>query len=40
MRALMERMPDLRLAVPSDQLRWRTHPIMRGLQRLPVAWKS
>jgi cytochrome P450 PksS len=36
--ALLERMPDLRLAVPVEQLRWRTHPIMRGLQRLPVAW--
>jgi cytochrome P450 len=35
---LLERMPDLRLAVPPEQLRWRTHPIMRGLQRLPVAW--
>jgi cytochrome P450 PksS len=36
--ALMEQMPDLHLAVPSDSLRWRTHPIMRGLQGLPVAW--
>lgn len=36
--ALMEQMPDLRLAIPSDKLRWRTHPIMRGLQRLPVSW--
>jgi cytochrome P450 PksS len=35
---LLQRMPDLRLAVASNQLRWRTHPIMRGLQRLPVAW--
>jgi cytochrome P450 len=38
MQALIERMPDLRLAVPAEALRWRTHPIMRGLQRLPVAW--
>lgn len=36
--ALIEQMPNLRLAVPANQLRWRTHPIMRGLQRLPVAW--
>jgi cytochrome P450 len=36
--ALMQRLPYLRLAVPYEQLRWRTHPIMRGLQRLPVAW--
>jgi hypothetical protein len=28
----------LKLAVPPDKLRWRTHPIMRGLQRLPVTW--
>jgi cytochrome P450 PksS len=38
MQTLMEQMPDLHLAIPSNQLRWRTHPIMRGLQRLPVAW--
>lgn len=36
--ALLTHMPDLRLAIPVDQLRWRTHPIMRGLQRLPVTW--
>jgi cytochrome P450 len=36
--ALLEQMPDLHLAVAGDALRWRTHPIMRGLQRLPVAW--
>jgi cytochrome P450 PksS len=35
---LMQGMPDLRLAVDNQQLRWRTHPIMRGLQRLPVTW--
>ena len=40
MLALMQHMPDLRLALPSNQLRWRTHPIMRGLQRLPVAWTA
>lgn len=38
MQALIAQMPDLHLAVPTDALRWRTHPIMRGLQRLPVAW--
>jgi cytochrome P450 len=38
LQALLEQMPDLHLATPSNQLRWRTHPIMRGLQRLPVAW--
>jgi cytochrome P450 PksS len=38
MQALMTQMPNLHLAIPDSQLRWRTHPIMRGLQRLPVAW--
>jgi cytochrome P450 len=37
---LLERLPDLRLAVPPAALRWRTHPIMRGLQRLPVTWRT
>src|SRR4051794_3646348 len=35
---LMQQMPYLCLGVATDKLRWRTHPIMRGLQRLPVAW--
>jgi cytochrome P450 PksS len=38
MQALLTQMPDLHLGVPTETLRWRTHPIMRGLQRLPVAW--
>lgn len=40
--ALLERFPTLRLAddlaAGKTPLRWRTHPIMRGLQRLPVCW--
>lgn len=43
---LLERFPALRLADDvaagvvggKVALRWRTHPIMRGLQRLPVCW--
>ena len=35
---LAARLPNLRLAAPSDPLRWHTHPIMRGLHHLPVAW--
>src|SRR5690606_36559846 len=34
--ALLARYPTIELAVPAAALRWRTHPIMRGLQRLPV----
>lgn len=38
--ALLERLPGLELTVPPDALRRRTHPIMRGLQRLPVRWEG
>src|SRR5690606_9304725 len=36
--ALLERLPGLALTVPPEALRWRTHPIMRGVQRLPIRW--
>jgi cytochrome P450 len=36
--ALLDRLPGLALAALPDQLRWRTHPIMRGVQQLPVRW--
>lgn len=36
--ALLDHLPDMRLAVDPTQLRWRTQPIMRGLQRLPLSW--
>jgi len=35
---LLERFPNLRLAVPSGQLRWRKSAILRGLEALPVAF--
>ncbi len=35
---LLQRYPRLHLAVPADQLRWRTIPILRGLHHLPVRW--
>ena len=38
LRVLFERLPNLRLAVTADELRWRTRPILRGLKQLPVAW--
>jgi cytochrome P450 PksS len=34
--ALLRRIPDLRLAVAHDQLRWRTGLILRGLEALPL----
>lgn len=37
-RTLLERYPRLHLAVPVEQLRWRTIPILRGLHHLPVRW--
>lgn len=36
--ALNERLPDLRLAVPPDQLRWRSSIFVRGLESLPVSF--
>ncbi|MFE9257969.1 cytochrome P450 [Streptomyces sp. NPDC006879] len=36
--ALVERLPRLRLAVPVEQLVWRTGFIKRLPERLPVAW--
>lgn len=35
---LLQRMPNLRVTVPSDQLRWRGGMILRGLEALPVAF--
>ncbi|WP_189827770.1 cytochrome P450 family protein [Streptomyces finlayi] len=37
---LLTRLPDLRLAVESDDLRWRGGLIMRGLRTLPVEFGS
>ena len=36
---LLARLPGIRLAAPTSELRWHTHPIMRGLRHLPVAWE-
>ena len=35
---LLRRLPNLRLGMPSETLKWRTVPILRGLQQLPVVW--
>jgi cytochrome P450 PksS len=34
---LVERLPNLRLAVPAEQLQWRATQIVRGLEALPVT---
>lgn len=38
--ALLERLPALRLAEPAETLRWRSVPILRGLEKLPIRWGS
>jgi cytochrome P450 len=38
LRALLTRLPGLRLAVPRDELRWRPVPLFRSLVSLPVEW--
>lgn len=35
---LLARFPDLRLAVPMDELRWRHHAHLGGIEAVPVAW--
>ena len=35
---MLRRLPDLRLSVPADSLRWRKSLIMRGLVKLPVEF--
>jgi cytochrome P450 len=36
--SLLERAPNLRLAVRPDELRWRKHVFLRGLRELPVIF--
>jgi len=35
---LLHRLPGLRLAVPADDVRWRTDRLIRGPLELPVSW--
>ena len=35
---LLRRLPNLRLAVPIESLRWRATPVLRGLEALPVRF--
>lgn len=35
---LLQRLPNLRLAMPVDEIEWRFNPILRGMQHLRVRW--
>ena len=35
---LVRRLPGLRLAVPAEEVPWRSDRLVRGVQALPVAW--
>jgi cytochrome P450 PksS len=37
---LLERLRDLRLAVPAEKLRWRQTPVVRGLSALPLRFRA
>jgi cytochrome P450 len=37
---LLQRLPDLRLATPVSALRYRSSPVVRGLESLPVIWST
>lgn len=34
--ALLRRYPNLKLAVPSSELKWRGAPTLRGLRQMPI----
>ncbi|WP_298980550.1 cytochrome P450 family protein [Caldilinea sp.] len=36
---LLERLPDVQLAIPYEALRWQTNPIVRGPKTLPLRWR-
>ena len=38
LRTLFARFPDVRLAVPPDECRWRPGVLFRGLEMLPLTW--
>ncbi|GLH95826.1 cytochrome P450 [Phytohabitans aurantiacus] len=35
---LVRRFPELRFAVPEEELEWKSGMLVRGLKRMPVAW--
>lgn len=40
LRTLLERLPGLRLAVPEQEVPWKTGMLVRGPQQLPVEWDA
>ncbi|WNV86272.1 cytochrome P450 [Umezawaea sp. Da 62-37] len=38
METLLDRFPDLRIAVPDEDLKWRTGTFMRSVLELPITW--
>ncbi len=36
--SLVKRLPTLRLAVPAEEVEWKTDRLIRGVRSLPVAW--
>jgi cytochrome P450 len=36
--ALLRRFPELRLAVPVDQVEWKKGMLVRGPKELPISW--
>jgi cytochrome P450 len=38
LRTLFGRFPELRLAAPEAELKWRSGVLFRGLERLPLVW--
>jgi cytochrome P450 len=38
LRALVTRVPTLELAIPAEQVEWRTNSVARGVRALPVRW--
>ena len=39
LRSLLGRFPELRLAVPEEEVGWKHNYLTRGVQKLPVTWK-
>lgn len=35
---LIQRLPNLRLAVPVEELQWSNAVVIRGMKHMPVAW--
>lgn len=36
--ALVDRLPGMRLAVPADEIPWRSDRLVRGVRALPITW--